>query len=87
MNTVTSAILGFLFTIALFFICFFSVVGFKAVRIYITNLFNKQQNITPNPKTKTTKKPKQKPTPSSSPVKSIEINPDEIDRIYVRKTS
>ena len=86
MNTVTSAFLGFLFTATLFAICFFTVVGIKLVLITLKNKFKDTSATIEPPKPR--RKPTQKTKPKSvSAVKSKEINPDEIDRIYVRKSS
>ena len=65
---------GLFYYIGLFLLCAFTVIGIKTTVIYLT------------------KKPKEKPPvvrkkPTSKPIKSIEINPDEIDRIYVKKSS
>lgn len=86
MNTVTSAFLGFLFTATLFAICFFTVVGIKLVLITLKNRFEKPSPPPEQPKPKRKYSARKKPA-STSAVKSIEINPDEIDRIYVRKSS
>ncbi len=78
MNSITSAFLGFIFTVLLFAICLIFVVGVKCVIMAIKSKavtndtpaqIEKPQNIKP-------KKPR---------LKSIKIDPDEIDRIYVRK--
>ena len=86
MNTVTSAFLGFLFTATLFATCFFTVVGIKLVLITLKSKFKDTSARIEQPKPKRNTVPKPKPK-SVSAVKSIEINPDEIDRIYVRKSS
>ena len=67
-----SFLLGLLSLAVLFFICLVFVVGVKSILI---KFFYK-------PKPTPIVKPKSKKT-----VKSLTINPDEIDRIYVKKVS
>ncbi len=76
-----SPILGFTCSLLLFVFCFLLVVGLKTVW-----LFAKSAMVKTPPK----KKRKHKsPTATEKPqaVRSIEINPEEIDRIYVKKSS
>ncbi len=69
-----SFITGLFYTGGLFFICLFAVVGAK---VLIKNVFNK-----PNvAKAKKLEKPPEKKS------KSIEINADEVERIYFKKSS
>ena len=84
MNAFLSFLNGFLYTATLFLICLIFVVGVKAILIFMrADLKDKpappQKKATPKP-TKHTAKP-------VKPVRSIEINPEEIDRIYVKKSS
>ncbi len=72
---IKSFFLGLLSLIALFFLCSVTVVGVKSV---FAKLFPKPK---PQP-VKTVKKDKPKKT-----TKSITVNPEEIDRIYVKKVS
>ena len=69
-----SIFLGLFSLIVLFFLCSVFVVGVKSV--YLRYFYK------PKPKQKPTPKPKQKRT-----TKSLTINPEEIDRIYVKKAS
>ncbi len=76
---VYSYVFGPLILIALYALCFFLVVGIK-VCIY----FIKPTKIEPKKEPPATKPPvKRKP----KTVKSIEIDPDYIDKIYVKKSS
>lgn len=81
---------GFLTTILLFFFCFFIVVGAKSLQVFLQYKFlknTKQNNPTlpktqKKPKASTRSKPKQPKV-----IKSIEIDPMEIDKIYVKRSS
>ena len=83
-NFQTTFTLDLLHTIGLFVLCFFAVVIAKAIIFLIKTLMPAKTHATIQPQqTKTIKKPRvKKPTP----VRSIEIDPLEIDRIYVRKS-
>lgn len=74
-------LLGLLYT-SLFFVCaFFITVILKAAFIYLRNLlFSYLKD-----KLKTQKEKKEKP--KRKPIKTIEINPEEVDRIYMKKSS
>ena len=78
---------GFLCTLTLFALCFLIVLGAKVFLSTFSRYFN--EKLTPEPIKPTPvriRKPKTvNPTPK--PVKSIEIDPLEIDRIYVKKSS
>ena len=84
-------VLGLFFTIILFFICLFLVAGVRATYILLKYKLNKMFDfqILPNmeEKPKRTYKRKQKSKSSNQIIRSIEINPEEIDRIYVKKSS
>ncbi len=82
-----SITVGFLCTLTLFALCFLIVLGTKVV--YLTILRYLKSPPIPKEKLKrTAKKPaKPKPQPNLVPVRSIEIDPYEIDRIYVKKSS
>lgn len=74
-NTTKDIFLGILFLIMFFIISFIVGVGLRAVFLFLKeNLFLSEpvKKIQPQ-------KPKRKP------IKSIEINPDEVDRIVVKK--
>lgn len=77
-----SIIQGLVSLTVLFVICCVVVLGFKAIIIYLL------------PNKKPTSKPQEKPQvktetakPKRKPIKTIYINPDEVDRICVKKTS
>lgn len=80
-----SFLTGLFYTSGLFFICLFTVVGAKTL---IIQTFIKRSATKKRPTKKPQKPPEvEKATPSEpKPIKSIEINPDEIDRIYVKKS-
>ena len=69
-----SMFLGIFSLTVLFFLCLVFVVGVKSV--YLRYFFK------PKPKPVVTAKPKQR-----RKIKSVTINPEEIDRIYVKKAS
>lgn len=78
---------GLLTTILLFCFCFFVVVGAKSLQVFLHSKFLKA--ITPKPIVKP-KKPKTTPKPKKvqpSVIKSIEIDPKEVDKIYVKRSS
>ncbi len=77
-----SYILGPIILCLLYALCFFLVVGIKAV-IYVFSSQNKPQPVILEPKPE----PKKVQERKRKPVKSIEIDPDYIDRIYVKKSS
>ena len=80
--------LGFICTCALFAFSFLTVIGFKTVVIYLKK-FLPQQNITATPQEKPKRHRKKRKTEQpkpTTPVRSIEIDPQQIDRIYVKKT-
>ena len=77
----SSFILGLLFTSLLFLFSFFLVIGVKFFLIYF---FKEKQNPEPIKE----QKPLPKRKKSSKPkIKYVEIDPDEIDQIVVKKTS
>ena len=80
-----SVTVGFLCTLTLFAVCFLIVLGGKV--IFLTAKRYMQADATTEPvKHKTSKAKPSRPTPSPV-VKSIEIDPLQIDRIYVKKSS
>ena len=81
MNAIPSSLfLGPLFLIVFFLISTITVAGIKILYLHL-----KREPINFIPK-KSRKTPAPKPQPVK-PVKSIEINPDEVDKIYVKKVS
>ncbi len=73
-------------TLCLFLLCFFIVVGVKAVYIKLKLAFT-PPTLSDKNVVKRHKKHATPPKQVQKPVRSIEINPDEIDRIYVKKIS
>ena len=73
-------LVGFLFVLS-----FCTVIGIKSLYYKILELFPKKSMIksTPTP----IEQPKKSPNKKRRQIRSIEINPDEIDRIYVKKIS
>ena len=90
-NAFSSFILGFLATLMLFLLCLFFVAGIKAFYLALTRKFDKPsappktEPQAPNPKRHYRKKQPVEPTPQA--VRSIEIDPNTVDRIYVKKIS
>ena len=80
-NIPVSLFLGPIFLILLFFICLIIVAGIKILYFYF-----KHTPVNLKPKLR---KPKKVSAPAEirKPVRSIEINPDEVDKIYVKKVS
>lgn len=78
-NIPVSVFLGPLFLIVFFVVCLICVAGVKTVYFYF-----KSRSESPKPDVKRVHKPAQ---PKEKPVRSIEINPDEVDKIYVKKVS
>ena len=80
---VSSFFLGLLYTTMLFVICFLLVIGAKTV----FNTLKKYlpENKTPPPVEKPS--PKKKPSSPKNPgvIRTIEIDPNQVDRIYVKK--
>ena len=72
----TSIIFGVLYLAALFLLCFIVAAGIRSVILSVRLL------IKPKKPVKTEPPP---PKKVRKPVRSIEINPDEVDRIYVRR--
>ena len=88
MNTFPlSFTIGLLCTAALFALCFLTVVGGKTALSYIKRYLPAKKIEAPPP---TENKPQKKtPRTPKSPqvVRSIEIDPSTVDRIYVKKSS
>lgn len=84
-NSISS---GLFWIIILFVCCFLIVLGGRIIYLtakeIITQSIKKQSKVSSSNKKAQRKAPAQKPP---APVRSIEINPDDVDRIYVRKSS
>jgi len=76
-----SPFLGFCCVVLLFIVSLIVVLGVKVIILGIKQLYYKF-NPPPKPQPKAAR-PKRK----REPVKSIEIDPNEVDRIYVKKVS
>lgn len=86
--TVPSYVSGPLLLAALFIICCFVVVGAKTLSVTLKKRFYKKPAPPPAPAPEIREKPKPRAyAKKPRTVKSIEINPDDVDRIYVRKSS
>lgn len=79
-------ILDFAVTLVLFGLCFIVVAGVKVVIFSIKELLPKPKQQPEAKKSAPVPKVRTKPK-AVKPIRSIEINPDEIDRIYVKKIS
>ncbi len=79
----TSAILGFTFLVCFFIISLFTVVGVKFIIISIKKKFNSifLPKVSEEVKAPPPKKRKR------AKYKTISINPDEVDRVYFKKSS
>ena len=78
-NIPVSLFLGPLFLAVLYIFCLISVAGIKILYLYFKRSPEQVKPIVKRVK---------KPAPvSEKPVRSIEINPDEVDKIYVKKVS
>ena len=82
-NAIFSAFIGLIFLCLTFCLCFFTVIGVKYAWICFKSRHDKSRNT--EQETEQVKKVKTKRT--YKPIKSIEINPEEVDRIYVKKSS
>ena len=81
MNVFYSFLLGLFFTVLLFFLCAFLVISAKVVIVLV-----KSKLPSPPPKVEEPTPPKPQKR-NYKRARSIEINPDEVDRIYVKKIS
>ena len=83
-----SFLLGLVFSLSLFAFCLVIVVGIKTVIKALKIRFIKPTE-EPLPTPKAPRKPRKKSVRKKTvvPFRSIEINPEEIDRIYVKKSS
>ena len=92
MNNVTSVSFfsGLLCLFSLFALSVLIVLGTKIIYLYIKQYFPKAPIKTIAPARKEPSPTKRKRTPrtiKSVPVRTIEIDPNEVDRIYVKKSS
>lgn len=81
--TVPSYVSAPLILAAMFVLCLLLSAGLRTIYITVKSFFlNKTAKKPPAP-------PPKQPKPAAKPktLKSIEINPDDVDRIYVRKSS
>ena len=86
MNTfVFNFLLGLICTLFLLVISVIIVLGIKALGFFSTGFTKKPQVNQPKPKKHAPKKPKPLKH-ASNIVRSIEIDPEQIDKIYVKKT-
>ena len=84
-NILSSFITGFLSTAFLFAISVILVLGVKALYLAIKDFF--AQKTPPETEIKKPPAPRRKRRKTPAPQRSIEIDPSEIDRIYVKKSS
>lgn len=83
---IPSYIAGPVFLVILFALCLGLAVLIKKTEQYVKCLQKKQVAPPPPPKKRAPVRPARAKTIKPKPHTSIEIDPDEIDRIYVRKT-
>lgn len=83
--SIPSYVAGPFFLIILFALCALAVIGAETALRAIKKKFAKPE---PKPEPPKTPRPRRARTATVKPkaVRSIEINPEEIDRIYVKKT-
>ncbi len=84
-NTLTNFLLGLLCVGGLFVLCLLVVLGGKMLALSFKEKFFAKK-VAPPPKPQTVKRRK-KPSTIPKPVRSIEIDPDQVDKIYVKKIS
>lgn len=83
MSFILSLTLGFLCTFGFFALCFLCVMGAKFALYTVKKYALKKEE----PPKAPPKKPRKKSDENSKVVRSIEIDPNSIDRIYVKKIS
>ena len=89
MDDITSSVvLGLLCTFGLFMFSLVTVVGVKAIFYSVLDSIIKPKPQQEPKKAERKKRPTQKKQPSTSkPIRSIEIDPEQIDKIFVKKSS
>ena len=85
-NLLSNFLVGFSCTFFLFVLSVIIALSFKAIYLSAKDLSQKQPSPTTNEQ-KTKKKRHRKPTSKSGVIRSVEIDPNEIDKIYVKKSS
>ena len=89
--TLSGFISEFLTTGALFVLCFLAVVGAKYLLLSVKEYLPKTKLSIPQKSKKPLQPPKKRRAKVISsnikPIRSIEIDPNQIDRIYVKKSS
>ena len=85
MSVPLSFFIGFIFTALFLVVSALLVLSAKALYNSIKSRLPEKQVPIPPPETKKQTPPAKKRAPKT--IRSIEINPDEIDRIYVKKIS
>jgi hypothetical protein len=80
-NLFSSFLLGLLFTILFFAVSFFLVVGVKFCYLLWTKKLSQEKEVKVCPFEKLEKKKKR------AKIRTLYLDPDEVDRIYVRKSS
>ena len=85
MNIISSFLTGFSSTAFLFVLSAIIVFGFKYLRLIIKSFAVRNNPPEPKPKRQYSKKPKKPKSPSDK--RSIQIDPSQIDKIYVKKSS
>ncbi len=81
-----SAFLGFIFLAMFFALSVILAVGAKVVLAALKKFLNEKEPTPAPPPPQPVQKPRRKRA-SPKPIRSIEINPEEVDRIYVKKIS
>lgn len=80
------AFFGFFWVVIFFVTSFLLVVGGKFVYLSVIEILSKKRKPTNPPKPEKAQPPPV-PKKAAKPIRSIEINPDEVDRIRFKKTS
>lgn len=81
-----SPFLGIIFLLLFFAGSLFVVIGCKIAHNALKQFFEREEPKTAAPPPDPVKTPRVKRS-KTKPIRSIEINPDEVDRIYVKKIS
>ncbi len=87
-NSFANFLLGLICTVGLFALCLIVVVGGKIIALTFKEKFLPKKTEPPPPPQKTRVIKRRKPkSPIPKPVRSIEIDPEQVDKIYVKKIS